>query len=150
MFRTHDRHNKKEQDQLPAHTYQRDTNVGKKKSSVHIQLSDWLRTLDMVPVTGLEPVRCRQRWILSPLRLPIPTHRQVLNYYSALSGLFQEENLHLSGKSFTPRPGGGKRCGFGGAGPEAVKCTAQKRRAFETVEKPSGFFRQKVCSLLRA
>ena len=24
----------------------------------------------MVPVTGLEPVRCRQRWILSPLRLP--------------------------------------------------------------------------------
>ena len=31
----------------------------------------------MVPVTGLEPVRCRQRWILSPLRLPIPSHRQV-------------------------------------------------------------------------
>ena len=29
----------------------------------------------MVPVTGLEPVRCRQRWILSPLRLPIPSHR---------------------------------------------------------------------------
>ena len=23
-----------------------------------------------MPVTGLEPVRCRQRWILSPLRLP--------------------------------------------------------------------------------
>ena len=34
---------------------------------------------DMVPVTGLEPVRCRQRWILSPLRLPIPSHRQVRN-----------------------------------------------------------------------
>ena len=33
---------KKEQDQLPAHTYQRDTNVGKKKSSVLIQLSGWL------------------------------------------------------------------------------------------------------------
>ncbi len=30
----------------------------------------------LVPVTGLEPVRCRQRWILSPLRLPIPSHRQ--------------------------------------------------------------------------
>ena len=29
----------------------------------------------LVPVTGLEPVRCRQRWILSPLRLPIPSHR---------------------------------------------------------------------------
>ena len=26
--------------------------------------------LCLVPVTGLEPVRCRQRWILSPLRLP--------------------------------------------------------------------------------
>ena len=31
----------------------------------------------MVPVTGLEPVRCRQRWILSPLRLPIPSHRHI-------------------------------------------------------------------------
>ena len=27
-------------------------------------------SLFLVPVTGLEPVRCRQRWILSPLRLP--------------------------------------------------------------------------------
>ena len=35
----------------------------------------------MVPVTGLEPVRCRQRWILSPLRLPIPSHRQVCFIY---------------------------------------------------------------------
>ena len=24
----------------------------------------------LVPVAGLEPARCRQRWILSPLRLP--------------------------------------------------------------------------------
>ena len=32
---------------------------------------------DVVPVTGLEPVRHRWRWILSPLRLPIPSHRQV-------------------------------------------------------------------------
>ena len=31
--------------------------------------------MGLVPVTGLEPVRCRQRWILSPLRLPIPSHR---------------------------------------------------------------------------
>ena len=31
----------------------------------------------LVPVAGLEPARCRQRWILSPLRLPIPSHRQV-------------------------------------------------------------------------
>ena len=36
-----------------------------------------IRGFCLVPVTGLEPVRCRQRWILSPLRLPIPSHRQV-------------------------------------------------------------------------
>ena len=41
------RHNKKEQDQLPAHTYE-EAQKGKKKSSVLIQLSGWLRTLDMV------------------------------------------------------------------------------------------------------
>lgn len=47
------RHNKKEQDQLPAHTYE-EAQKGKKKSSVLIQLSGWLRTLDMVRETGLE------------------------------------------------------------------------------------------------
>ena len=31
---------------------------------------------DVVPVAGLEPARCCHRWILSPLRLPIPSHRQ--------------------------------------------------------------------------
>ena len=42
-----------------------------------------LKTIDlfMVPVTGLEPVRYRYRRILSPLRLPIPSHRQIqINY----------------------------------------------------------------------
>ena len=45
--------------------------------------SDFLR---LVPVTGLEPVRCCQRGILSPLRLPIPPHRRVqraLLYHNA-------------------------------------------------------------------
>ena len=32
---------------------------------------------DVVPVGGLGPPRCRQRRILSPLRLPIPSHRRV-------------------------------------------------------------------------
>ena len=32
---------------------------------------------DVVPVAGLEPARHRWRWILSPLRLPIPSHRHV-------------------------------------------------------------------------
>ncbi len=31
----------------------------------------------LVPVTGLEPVRCCHRGILSPLRLPISPHRRV-------------------------------------------------------------------------
>ena len=29
-----------------------------------------------MPVAGLEPARHRWQWILSPPRLPIPTHRQ--------------------------------------------------------------------------
>ena len=34
----------------------------------------------MVPVTGLEPVRCCHRGILSPLRLPISPHRHKAVY----------------------------------------------------------------------
>ena len=33
--------------------------------------------LFLVPVTGVEPVRYRYHWILSPARLPIPSHRQI-------------------------------------------------------------------------
>ena len=32
---------------------------------------------DMVPVAGVEPAPCCQDWILSPARLPIPSHRRV-------------------------------------------------------------------------
>ncbi len=39
----------------------------------------------MVPVAGLEPARCRQQWILSPPRLPIPTHRRVGKGYYIIS-----------------------------------------------------------------
>ena len=31
----------------------------------------------MVPVAGVEPARCRHRGILSPVRLPVPSHRRV-------------------------------------------------------------------------
>ena len=34
----------------------------------------------MVPVTGVEPVRYRYHWILSPARLPIPSHRHITLY----------------------------------------------------------------------
>jgi len=29
----------------------------------------------LVPGAGIEPARCRQRWILSPVRLPVPPSR---------------------------------------------------------------------------
>ncbi len=35
------------------------------------------REFCLVPVAGLEPARCHHRWILSPLRLPIPSHRHI-------------------------------------------------------------------------
>ena len=41
--------------------------VGEKKNPKPVATQ---QISDLVPVTGLEPVRCRQRWILSPLRLP--------------------------------------------------------------------------------
>ena len=34
-------------------------------------------SLFLVPVVGLEPTRCRHQRILSPSRLPIPSHRRV-------------------------------------------------------------------------
>ncbi len=36
----------------------------------------------LVPVVGLEPTRCRHQRILSPSRLPIPSHRQKHIYYT--------------------------------------------------------------------
>ena len=45
----------------------------KTKRSLQIQAS-------FMPVTGLEPVRGCPRGILSPLRLPIPPHRQTYKY----------------------------------------------------------------------
>lgn len=35
----------------------------------------------MVPGAGIEPARCFQRGILSPVRLPIPPSRQRVRYY---------------------------------------------------------------------
>ena len=74
MFRTHNRHNKKSRT-TPAHTY-KEAQKGKKKSSVLIQLSGWLRTLDMVGMTGFEPATSASRTQRStklshiPLRIP--------------------------------------------------------------------------------
>ena len=53
----------------------------------------------LVPVTGLEPVRCRQRRILSPLRLPIPSHRQVQELLYAIAVPFASKILRSNGES---------------------------------------------------
>ena len=45
----------------------------KKKSPENVMFS---RLLVMVPVVGVEPTRYRYHWILSPARLPIPSHRR--------------------------------------------------------------------------
>ena len=45
--------------------------TGSKKSVIQ-RMTDFL-----VPVVGLEPTRCRHQRILSPSRLPIPSHRRV-------------------------------------------------------------------------
>ena len=40
-----------------------------------------LGELIFMPVMGVEPIRCHHQRILSPSRLPIPTHRRVFNFY---------------------------------------------------------------------
>ena len=45
----------------------------------------------MVPVTGLEPVRHRWRWILSPLRLPFHHTGICATYYSTNPTKMQEK-----------------------------------------------------------
>ena len=47
----------------------------------------------MVPVAGVEPARCRHRWILSPLRLPIPSYRHVMIFDENL----QKRSMEIGG-----------------------------------------------------
>ena len=57
---------------------------------------------DMVPVAGVEPARYRYHWILSPARLPIPSHRRIGRYslYHKISKLqdifFEKFKFHLT------------------------------------------------------
>lgn len=58
--------------------------IGQRKPIIRTYLlsekgSDYM---GLVPVAGLEPARHRWQWILSPPRLPIPTHRQKHVEYS--------------------------------------------------------------------
>lgn len=48
----------------------------------------------MVPVAGVEPARYRYHGILSPARLPIPSHRHIYNvdYYTIT--FFKKQDLN--------------------------------------------------------
>ena len=43
------------------------------------------RLWGLVPVVGLEPTRCRHQRILSPSRLPIPSHRRICSNFVHIS-----------------------------------------------------------------
>ncbi len=48
-----------------------------------------------MPKAGLEPARCRQHWILSPARLPIPPLRQMVVYISKI--YYTEKSRKMQG-----------------------------------------------------
>ena len=81
--------------------------IGQRKPIIrtHLLLEKGSDYRGLVPVTGLEPVRCRQRWILSPLRLPIPSHRQIKqSYYTRTRPKLQEKSPGRGrvSKNFSP------------------------------------------------
>ena len=71
----------------------------------------------MVPVVGLEPTRCRHQRILSPSRLPIPSHRH-----------------EFSSKSTTPEIGGH----FGGQTSKIKNVRFSKAQIFRAVPGSEG------------
>ena len=83
--------------------------VGKEKSPKPLET---LRILDLVPVTGLEPVRCRQRRILSPIRRPMryndygqypDTYRMLLNFLGYSLRIVQKIYLDICKHMFYNR-----------------------------------------------
>ncbi len=51
--------------------------VGSRPPHYQQKRQDFVLPFLLVPVVGLEPTRCRHQRILSPSRLPIPSHRRV-------------------------------------------------------------------------
>ena len=76
----------------------------------------------VVPVVGLEPTRCRQQRILSPPRLPIPTHRLICCLYSILHAC-QKIKIYFA-LIFTAIPHNSK-CRYGERGAADAKPKAQ-------------------------
>jgi hypothetical protein len=48
------------------------------KTRMNTGFSVFTRVFELVPVVGVEPTRCRHHGILSPARLPIPSHRHFI------------------------------------------------------------------------
>jgi hypothetical protein len=49
----------------------------------------------LVPRAGIEPARCLQRGILSPVRLPIPPSRQRIRDYRRFAAFEQQTEIRL-------------------------------------------------------
>ena len=75
-----------------------------------------------VPVVGVEPTRCHHQRILSPSRLPIPTHRLICCLYSILQAC-QKIKIYFA-LIFTAIPYNSK-CRYGERGAAAAKPKAQ-------------------------
>ena len=57
------------------------------------------QSFQVVPVVGLEPTWSCPRRILNPLRLPIPSHRQVQELLYAIAVPFASKILRSNGES---------------------------------------------------
>ncbi len=75
-----------------------------------------------VPVVGVEPTRCHHQRILSPSRLPIPTHRLICCLYSILQAC-QKIKIYFA-LIFTAIPHNSK-CRYGERGAADAKPKAQ-------------------------
>ncbi len=108
-------------------------NITRSKANITEKTTCFCKSFFLVPVTGLEPVRCCHRGILSPLRLPIPPHRRA---YAPLCGVLCNYNIivHTCQAFFTigiresNRFIGGAICFFNSTRPRAPRCALLLRR----------------------
>ncbi len=63
----------------------------------------------MVPVAGVEPARCRHHWILSPARLPIPSHRLIQTAKVLYNNPYPKIKTYFLGMGFFVAAGRGPR-----------------------------------------
>ena len=115
-------------DEWVPHWGNRSAHISGKKQIIRTLLqfgkpgSDYI---ELVPLTGLEPVRLLQQGILSPWCLPIPPQRQVALFYHDLplpSSRSEAKGKVFWGRITTQRPMHGKGL-FAGAAEPSGFCT---------------------------